>query len=128
MPKISAKLKRGHRSPQRRRQMQVGYVECKCDSCKLATFYAKHCQLSSVASLSHSLSQSASILLVCSTFAVMQRVKRVCQRQLIYTCHILAQVLLRNRFITLPHQLLLHYGVTQIRENCIVSLKVTFSI
>jgi len=40
-------------SPQRRRQMQVGYVKCRCGRCKLATFDAKRCQLSSVASLSH---------------------------------------------------------------------------
>jgi len=33
--------------------MQVGYVKCKCGRCKLATFDAKRCELSSVASLSH---------------------------------------------------------------------------
>jgi len=49
MPKISAKLKRGY--PQRRRQMQVAWVKCRCGSCKLATFYAKRCQFNSVASL-----------------------------------------------------------------------------
>jgi len=38
-----------------------------------------HCQLSSVGILSH----WASTLFVCSTFAVMQRVARVCPRQLI---------------------------------------------
>ena len=31
--------------------MQVGWVKCRCSSCKLATFNAKHCQLSSLASL-----------------------------------------------------------------------------
>jgi len=51
--------------------------------CKLATFDAKYCQLSSVASLSH----WASALFVCSTFAVMQRVLQVCQRQLIVVCY-----------------------------------------
>jgi len=29
--------------------MQVGAVKCRCGSCKLATFDAKRCQLSSVA-------------------------------------------------------------------------------
>ena len=76
-PKISAKLRRGR--PQRRRQIQVWWVKCRCGSWKLATFDAKRCQLSLVASLSH----WASTLFVCSTFAVMQRVARVCQRQLI---------------------------------------------
>jgi len=52
---------------------------CRCGSCKLATFDAKRCQLSSVASLSH----SATALFVCSTFAVMQRIMRVGQQQLI---------------------------------------------
>jgi len=51
-PNISAKLKRGH--PQSGRQMQVG-VAYRLDegarSWKLATFEAKRCQLSSVASL-----------------------------------------------------------------------------
>jgi len=42
-------------------------------------FDAKRCQLSSIARLSH----WASILFVCSTFAVMQRVARVCQRELV---------------------------------------------
>jgi len=45
---------------------------------KMATFDAKRCQLSLVASLSHWAST-----FVCSTFAVMQQVARVCQRQLI---------------------------------------------
>ena len=64
MPKISAKRTESP-PPQRRRQMQVGYVKCRCGSWKLATFDAKRCQLSSVASLSH----SASTLRVCSMFA-----------------------------------------------------------
>ena len=46
---------------------------------QLATFDAKSYQLRSVASLS----RWASTLFVCSTFAVLQRVARVCQRQLI---------------------------------------------
>jgi len=50
MPEISAKLERGNY--QRRHQMQVGYVKCRCGSWKSATFGAKHCRLSSVASLS----------------------------------------------------------------------------
>jgi len=45
MLKISAKLKRGH--SQRKRQMQVGLVKCKCGSRKLATFDANRCQLCS---------------------------------------------------------------------------------
>jgi len=53
--------------------MQVRY------SCKWATFDANCCQLSSVASLSH----RASTLFVRSTFALIQRVAQVCQRQLI---------------------------------------------
>jgi len=64
----------------------AGYVKCRCGrckgSCKLSNFDAKRCQLSSVASLSH--------LTFSSTFAVMQRVARVYQRQLIlvgYMCH-----------------------------------------
>jgi len=72
-----AKLKLDH--PQRRRQMQVGYVKCSCGIWKLATSDAKRCQLSSVARLSY----WASTLFVCSTFAVRQRVERVCARQLI---------------------------------------------
>ena len=51
VPKISAKLKQGH--PQWRHQMQVVYGKCRWGSWKLWTFEAKHCQLSSVASLSH---------------------------------------------------------------------------
>jgi len=81
MPKISAKLRWCH--PQWRQQRQVGYVKCKCGNWKLATFDTKHCQLSLVASWSH----WASISFVCSTFAVMQHVTRVCQRQLILVCN-----------------------------------------
>jgi len=66
---------------QRRRQMQVGWDKCRCSSWKLSTFYAKRCHLGSVASLSHWACTLG--LFVCSTFAVMQRVARVCQRQLI---------------------------------------------
>ena len=54
-------------------------VKCRRGSCILTTFDANRCQLSSVARLSH----WASTLFVCSTFAVMQRVARVCQRLLI---------------------------------------------
>jgi len=43
------------------------------------TFNAKHCQLSSVTSLLH----WASTSFVCSTFAAMQHVTRVCHRELI---------------------------------------------
>jgi len=77
-PKISAKFKRGR--PQWRYQMQVGYVKCRCSRCTLATFDVKCCQLSSVASLS----QSASTLFVCGTFAVIQHIMRVGKRQLIF--------------------------------------------
>jgi len=51
--KISAKLKRGH--PQRRCQMHVRQVKCRCSSWKLTTFDTKRCQLtsSSVVSLLH---------------------------------------------------------------------------
>jgi len=42
----------------------------------LATFNVKRCQLSLVASLSH----WVSTLILCSTFAVMQRIVRVCQQ------------------------------------------------
>jgi len=45
----------------------------------VATFDVKRCQLNSVASLSH----WVSTLFVCGTFAVTQRIVRVCQRQLI---------------------------------------------
>jgi len=45
-------------------------------SCKLATFDAKRCQLSSFASLSH----WASTLFVCCTFAVMQRLSSTADR------------------------------------------------
>jgi len=43
----------------------------------LATFSVKRCQLSLITSLSH----SASTLSVCSMFAVMQLIVRVCWRQ-----------------------------------------------
>jgi len=52
-----------------------GVAKCRCGGWKLTTFDVKHCQLSSVASLSH----SASTIFVCSTFAIMQHVARVCQ-------------------------------------------------
>jgi len=50
-PTISEKLTQGR--PQRRREMQVGYVKCSWGSWTLATVDAKRCQLSSVANLSH---------------------------------------------------------------------------
>ena len=49
-----------------------GGAKCRCSSCELATIDAKHCQLSSVASLS----DWASTLFFRNTFAVMQRVTR----------------------------------------------------
>jgi len=55
-----------------------GKIKCRCGSCRLATFDAKHCHLSSVARLSHWAST-----FVCGTFAVMQHIARVCHRQLI---------------------------------------------
>jgi len=85
MPKISAKLKWGHHN---------GGAECRWCKWKLATStnnslwlenvdWRKRCRLSSVASLSRWAST-----FVCSTFAVLQCVTRVRQRQLIlvYIC------------------------------------------
>jgi len=70
---------RGNRLPLYSQQSPFSrYRTCRCSSWKL-TFDAKRCPLSSVASLSH----WASTLFVCCTFAVMQRVVRICQRQLI---------------------------------------------
>ena len=60
--------------------MQVGYMKCRCDSWKLASFDSKYCQLSLVASLWH----WASTSFVCSTFAAMPLIVRACQRYLSY--------------------------------------------
>ena len=64
-------------------------MQCRCGSWKLATFDTKRCQLSSVASLSH----WASTLFACSTFAVTQRVARVCQRHLILVITLVNEIL-----------------------------------
>ena len=56
-------------------QMSYRYVTCRCGSCKLATFDAKRCQLSSVV---------LSVHLICLQHVpMMQRVARISQQQLI---------------------------------------------
>ena len=64
------------------------------------TFGAKHCQFSSVASLSH----WASTLFVCSTYTVMQRIVWVCQWQLIFAVYAIVEVWV-PRFFVWQHML-----------------------
>jgi len=77
MPEISAKFKQGH--PKGGAKCGWGRLNAgaAAENWRFSTRSAVNC------SLVPSLSQWASTLFVCSTFAVMQRVARVCQRQLI---------------------------------------------